>query len=146
MVLLCLAFRLMTLFLLNGYILFKKYNIEAISIKQFRLKVARQLIRGYSKRSHRARQRDITDMDRLLAQHHTKTVFLVDQEHAGCAQNGSSRLEEEERKRHEMVALSVRSIMTRTVSRNITRSCIALISTMALVKLPPQKQRGAVHR
>ena len=59
----------------NSYILFKNCNSEAISHKQFRLKVARQLISAYSKRSHRARQRDITDLDRPLAQHHTKTVI-----------------------------------------------------------------------
>ena len=46
--------------LVNSYILFKKCSTETISHKQFRLKVARQLIGGYSMRSHRARQRDIT--------------------------------------------------------------------------------------
>ena len=33
------------------------------------------MIGGYSKRSHRARQRDIRDKGRPLAQHHTKAVF-----------------------------------------------------------------------
>ncbi|GFO17391.1 PiggyBac transposable element-derived protein 4-like [Plakobranchus ocellatus] len=61
--------------LVNSYILFKMCRKSAISHKQFRLTVAKQLVGGYSMRSHRARQKEITELDRTQAQHHTRTVF-----------------------------------------------------------------------
>ncbi|GFO12030.1 PiggyBac transposable element-derived protein 4-like [Plakobranchus ocellatus] len=61
--------------LVNSYILFKMCRKSAISHKQFRLTVAKQLVGGYSMRSHRTGQKEITELDRTLAQHHTRTVF-----------------------------------------------------------------------
>ncbi|GFO27018.1 hypothetical protein PoB_005352300 [Plakobranchus ocellatus] len=48
---------------------------SAISHKQFRLTVAKQLVDGYLMRSHRARQKEITELDRTLSQHHTRSVY-----------------------------------------------------------------------
>ncbi|GFO02883.1 hypothetical protein PoB_002938800 [Plakobranchus ocellatus] len=48
---------------------------SATSHKQFRLTVTVQLVNGYSMRSYTARQKQITELDRTLVQHHTRTVF-----------------------------------------------------------------------
>lgn len=62
--------------LVNSYILFKMVNVGNTSHKQFRLKVARQLVGGFSMRSCRTRHQDVVDLDKALAQDHSRTVIF----------------------------------------------------------------------
>ncbi|GFN91131.1 hypothetical protein PoB_001763700 [Plakobranchus ocellatus] len=59
------------------------FRKSAISHKLFRLTVSKQLVNRYSMHFHITREKKITDLEWTLAQHHTRTVFPVEQRPAG---------------------------------------------------------------
>ncbi|GFO08529.1 proton myo-inositol cotransporter [Plakobranchus ocellatus] len=122
------------------------YRKSAISHKQFRLTIAKQLVGGYSMRSHRARQKEITELDRTLAQHHTRSVFPDRPRACRLCSKHKLKTRAGRAKEQEMVVLSARSISIKTVSGSTMRMYAALQQRTNSVSMVQPKPKAATQK